>query len=1356
MNKVKIKRVKRNKKKITVKEKILTGIGVGGSLAGGIAGVAGKPAGQTAIVSAAGSEQANITSKIKDTLSRVFTGIAENTVAPKTAKAYTDASGGYQQEDNADNSGETFDPASYQDVDNADAEPTVSDQTTDPTAGPTDNQGDSQIFYQDSDNSDTEPGQQDTQATYPLAPTVPSSTDQGQQAPEISTSDVLSFGDSASLPVAANNTTAAAYTAAIGQAVQQSAQNNSVLDFSTGVNAAASPYDAGQNPSQPSASSSIQQVQKNPQDIKNDYIAALRLNGWKVDQNGDGGWHLTNTASGEVEDITDDTMLARAQQQDGSPDSAMPGNNEQASFENDIYAPGVAAAFTPQSPTPGTSTTPQATQQQILEQSDLQATAVTEAQDAANAQAAEQEAAQQQTDAQAENLQDETAQQESDLQTSQTTDTTAAPVANIADNIVPPDAEDYNNANSILNSTAPATIAPAASASSLDANNPYTPENLAQSYLNPEAPFSVAPTSRLFTNDQGVSVHQTMMNGGWTDTPENGDTIVQSSGNKYVYQNGTFLPSDENPGAPAFGDAFSLSHGYIGPTPITASADVNTQADQTGQTAATGLVGSHPLTDGSSINVSNLGNGSYQVAVIGKDGTEAWSYTGTASQAQSTINSASPVTPVAAGNAASAPLGVDPASQLGEALDGGNLNDNVIVPGSINATPSATSATAPAPGSTDVNPPDAEDLYFNLNNNISAPSNTPVSAPLAASAVPQVMGPTPITNTAELAGVGLPGNIQQIISDTQPAPVASNADPALNGVSNLSPVAAEAQDGTLLYTNSEGQLVSKAGVIYDYSGQSQPVPVSQLVYSGLNNAVPADAAPTGQETGIQTKNIIDSLGNFGYSVTSNNDGTFTVTTTASDGTTTAPTVQTLADLSATLNSAQSAYDAQSASAETAANSIVVVPSDSAPSTKTGVSAGVANAEQGVAGLGAKIGNDLKNLVVKNTDPNVYQGADNKDGTVTVTDNGNGIVGVNGKQNILYSEGWPKGLYSDANGYVYAQTAAGQYTYIGLNVSQMDPTLASDKSTGLFGLDGSPLTSIGQGVYKDANNNIYVTDQDGQAVAAGLKAVPNAQGGLTTDGDGVLNVVNNTAAISLEAGIDSKVDTAVTALTTGKLNLNVSVGADGLVHISGTDWNDLNGGDITMSKQAFASNVIDVNTAGLSKGNDFKTVLNLGLAALTGGSSLATTLGLGGSGTPSVSQTPVILYNDKTGESVIISPQLGLVDFMNSDGSTQSELTQSQLKTLLTTGQTVNGSGGTVSLSSLSDWLPQTQNKTGLAGFAQKAKNTAQNIAAGVAPTLVSKTNPTATILQQWSGAAAAGKSGSRTDALGNPVSGKNR
>jgi hypothetical protein len=70
MEKVKIKRVKREKKHATTKEKILAGIGVGGALMGGAGAVAPK-SGQTQIVRTQESASKK-NSKFKDTLKRIF------------------------------------------------------------------------------------------------------------------------------------------------------------------------------------------------------------------------------------------------------------------------------------------------------------------------------------------------------------------------------------------------------------------------------------------------------------------------------------------------------------------------------------------------------------------------------------------------------------------------------------------------------------------------------------------------------------------------------------------------------------------------------------------------------------------------------------------------------------------------------------------------------------------------------------------------------------------------------------------------------------------------------------------------------------------------------------------------------------------------------------------------------------------------------------------------------------------------------------------------------------------------------------------------------------------------------------
>ncbi|MDR3642574.1 MAG: hypothetical protein P4L74_03040, partial [Candidatus Doudnabacteria bacterium] len=88
MAKVKIKRVKRIKKKVTAKEKILTGLGAGGVLMGGLSGMSAKPP-QTKIVSRQSQEQAAAGSSIKDTLGKIFNKAYTSTIGPKVAKADT-------------------------------------------------------------------------------------------------------------------------------------------------------------------------------------------------------------------------------------------------------------------------------------------------------------------------------------------------------------------------------------------------------------------------------------------------------------------------------------------------------------------------------------------------------------------------------------------------------------------------------------------------------------------------------------------------------------------------------------------------------------------------------------------------------------------------------------------------------------------------------------------------------------------------------------------------------------------------------------------------------------------------------------------------------------------------------------------------------------------------------------------------------------------------------------------------------------------------------------------------------------------------------------------------------------------
>lgn len=86
MDKAKIKRVKRNKKKVTIKEKILAGLGVSGSLLGGVSALVQKP-NKTALVSRQNPAQDKATANIKDQLGKIFKTAYENTIGTPQAHA---------------------------------------------------------------------------------------------------------------------------------------------------------------------------------------------------------------------------------------------------------------------------------------------------------------------------------------------------------------------------------------------------------------------------------------------------------------------------------------------------------------------------------------------------------------------------------------------------------------------------------------------------------------------------------------------------------------------------------------------------------------------------------------------------------------------------------------------------------------------------------------------------------------------------------------------------------------------------------------------------------------------------------------------------------------------------------------------------------------------------------------------------------------------------------------------------------------------------------------------------------------------------------------------------------------------
>lgn len=88
MDKVKIKRVKRVKKKITTKDKVLAGLGLGSTLLGGVSSVASKPQ-NTQFVRTTTTEQTGTKEKVKDVLKRIFgvTGAEAEELTPQQSQA---------------------------------------------------------------------------------------------------------------------------------------------------------------------------------------------------------------------------------------------------------------------------------------------------------------------------------------------------------------------------------------------------------------------------------------------------------------------------------------------------------------------------------------------------------------------------------------------------------------------------------------------------------------------------------------------------------------------------------------------------------------------------------------------------------------------------------------------------------------------------------------------------------------------------------------------------------------------------------------------------------------------------------------------------------------------------------------------------------------------------------------------------------------------------------------------------------------------------------------------------------------------------------------------------------------------
>ena len=344
MDKVKIKRVKRDKKKVTAKEKVLAGLGVGGSLLGGAANISRIPPSQsTATVSTLGNEQKSITSKIKNALSKIFTGAEQATFKAKTAKAYDsgdsfsdpnnpnslgmDQGGGYGDWQAVDN-----DPTQYQTPQSEDPQqPTTDEPVTIEDGGDTEEeeQASEQAAEQEEQEQAAKAAQEAEQAAQQQAA---AQAQQEQQQAVPPAAPAVPFIEDTPPPA-----TLPAYTPPVFTApATPPPAPTTTPPLEVGIAFADASTPSGDsilsnNPSSPTNFSAQQQAAQDP---VQDYIAYLMRTGYTsvVPNTVKGGWD--ETKDGNVTNVSDEQFMAAVQSFVGSqPQSTAPisaGSQEEA------------------------------------------------------------------------------------------------------------------------------------------------------------------------------------------------------------------------------------------------------------------------------------------------------------------------------------------------------------------------------------------------------------------------------------------------------------------------------------------------------------------------------------------------------------------------------------------------------------------------------------------------------------------------------------------------------------------------------------------------------------------------------------------------------------------------------------------------------------------------------------------------------------------------------------------------------------------------------------------------------------------------------------------------------------------
>lgn len=322
-----------------------------------------------------------------------------------------------------------------------------------------------------------------------------------------------------------------------------------------------------------------------------------------------------------------------------------------------------------------------------------------------------------------------------------------------------------------------------------------------------------------------------------------------------------------------------------------------------------------------------------------------------------------------------------------------------------------------------------------------------------------------------------------------------------------------------------------------------------------------------------------------------------------------------------------------------------------PGTLAATQTGILALQTKVAVAETKVAEQAKNLAggaynfikgkVTKTPDGVYGGS-----ATGATDSNDPVVVIEDKQGNkigLYELG--QGTYFDVDGNIYLSNGKGQYKDAYTNITQFDAHNIDNSKLTIVGPNNQKLNAVGNGTYKDSDGNIY----DADSSPLGIK--------IKTNGD----------IVAVGVDVQQKIDDTVTKNLKALQNtgVQVSVQSDG-VHMSGKDWK----GDIVLSKQDFATQTFSFDQSILQKGLNFAG--NAAALVLAGPGGLAAkstvTQVIIGKNTVGIDFTQPVVTT-KGGYTVVMDQDS--IDFLNKDGTTAFEYSQTDLKSVMQPGANVD-------------------------------------------------------------------------------------